>query len=175
MREDLRMNKRGILTVLILILTLVPVSGQEKTKLYKTHNETLLFQSTGPIYKDHIDTDSGTPKYASKGNIFAQVVVYYYNSKADQSGTAKPITIKPDNVLLLNEKIDGQERKIYSGLQATQLMKRSNKPFIEAITLKPGEEKMLTMCFHIPKNAKIVGIMYKLEKKNPLILDFRED
>jgi len=122
-----------------------------------------------------METETGASKKATDGNTFASVVIYFYNSKAVQSGTAKPIVLRPENVLLLNEKKENEARKIYSGMNATKYMPKRFKPFTAAMTLEPGEEKMFTMSFHIPKKAKIVGIMYKLDKMNPLLIDFREE
>jgi len=151
------------------------VNAQAKPKLYKTSNEFLYFRATAPIYRDHMDMEGGKKKYATAGNVFAQVVLNFANITNAGDPAAPTVTLTPDNVLLLEDRTGDAQRKIYKGVQATGLMKKELKPFTSSIRLKPGDDTVMTMCFHIPKTAKIVGIMYRLDRMNPLIIDFRDE
>jgi len=174
------MKKPGMILLCILSMAFITygmsIGQASRIRLYSNNNGVIYMRSTEIIYKDHIDLEGGGIKKAHPGNIFAQVVLNFANL-SDQSG-AKPVTItlKPESVILVNEKKEGVTRKLYSGMQATRLLRKEFKPFIQPVTLKPGEDvKTLTMCFHIPKTAKIIAVMYKIEKADPVIVDFREN
>gem|GEM_PF-2090359 len=173
------MKKLSIVIICLLIMEFIAYergySQTSKVKLYSNNNGVIYMRSTEIFYKDHIDLEGGGTKKAQEGNVFAQIVINFANL-SDQSGaTPVTITLKPVNVVMVNEKKEGVTRKLYSGVQATKLLKNEFKPFITPVTLKPGEDvKTLTMCFNIPKTAKIVAVMYKLEKADPVIVDFRD-
>ncbi|MGV8121106.1 MAG: hypothetical protein AB2L14_15205 [Candidatus Xenobiia bacterium LiM19] len=174
------MKKQGIVVLCILSMVLIAYGrsyGQApKIKLYSNNNGVVYMRSTEIIYKDHMDLEGGGAKKARDGHIFAQIVLNFANL-SDKSGAAPvTITLKPESVVLVNEKKEGVKRKLYSGVQATKLLKKSFKPFIAPVTLKPGEDvSTRTMCFLIPKTAKIIAVMYKLDKADPVIVDFREN
>lgn len=174
------MKKQGIILLCMLSMVLITYGisfGQApKIKLYSNNNGVIYMRSTEVIYKDHMDLEGGGTQKPTNGNIFAQIVLNFANL-SDKSGAAPvTITLKPESVVLVNEKKEGVTRKLYYGIQATKLLKKSFKPFIKPVTLKPGEDvRTLTMCFHIPKTAKIVAVMYKLDKANPVIVDLREN
>jgi hypothetical protein len=168
------------LICLSLVLSVAAASAEGKRPLWRTNNGILYLRATGLIYKDHINTISGKPKFATEGNVFALVVVNFANL-TDQpvKGVGMhqvTLTVNPEDVLLLSDRKEGETRKIYSGAKATQILKKDNEvnPFYGPVKLKPGDDMVRAMCFHIPKNARIIGIMYKLEKADPLIIDYRE-
>jgi hypothetical protein len=174
-------KKCAWLSCLILLLCFSAAGAKNNVPKWSINNGILYFRATGLIYKDHIDTMSGKPKYATEGNILAIVVVNFANL-TDQPvkgmGMRRvTLTVNPENIFLLNDRKEGEKRKTYSGARSTQLLKKDGavNPFNSPITLKPGEDMVRAMCFHIPKNAKIVGIMYKLEEADPLIIDYREE
>lgn len=158
---------------IFIIVSCISAFGAGKVKLYRTNNGEMYFRSTEIIYKDYIEMDGGKTKHASPGNTFAQIMVNFANL-TDKS-TQVSITVDPKNILLLGDKKPGEKRKIFSGVQATSLMKKDLKPFTKEIVLKPGEDIVAAYCFHIPKGIKIAGVMYKLDKTDPLIIDYSSD
>jgi len=180
MRRSGCMKRIGV-TIFCLVAAAVLAHGtcqgqNSKIKLYSANNGVIYMRSTEVIYKDHIDLEGGGEKKVQPGFVLAQIVLNFANL-SDKSGAAPvTITLKPESVILVDEKKEGKTRKLYSGLQATKLLPAKFKPFVKPVTLKPGEDvSTMTMCFNIPKTAKIVAVMYKLDKADPVIVDLRDN
>ena len=149
-------------------------SGAEKTRLYRTSNEIMYFRATEIIYSITLTMDGGKKKSASTGNTFAKIVLNFANltDQPMKGYGMNPVKIYicPKNVLLLSD-----SGKAYSGLSATKFLSSGNKPFLKEKMLNPGEDMVAAMCFHIPKKAKILGVMYKIANGRPLIIDYAEN
>lgn len=167
----MRFKKMLLPLLALILLTAVPAAA--KPKLYSVSSGLMYMRVTEVIPNDKLLTDGGVEKKPTKGNTFAQIMVNFANltDKPVKDFGLNPVTlsVSPENLYLV-----GQSGKLYSGMNATKFLKKDLKPFLGKITLKPGEDAVRAMAFHVPRNDRILGVMYNFEGGLKLVVDYTD-
>jgi len=166
---------RKILTISFLLLFLFTISVfARETKFYSTTSGLMYMRVTDVIYNQSLQMDGGKRRYPSKGNIFAQIMVNFANltDKPIKDFGMQPVTlwVEPENLILV-----GKSGRKYSGMNATKLLRSDVKPFLHKETLKPGEDMVRAMAYHVPANDEIVGVIYRFDGGYELKIDYTSD
>ncbi len=164
-------NKKIIILAILIIFTASANALSRETKFYSTSSGLMYMRVTDVIYNETLQMDNGKRKPPTKGNIFAQIMVNFANltDKPVKDYGVNPIdlSVDPANLWLI-----GKSGKKYSGMNATKLLRKDVKPFLSKLELKPGEDMVRAMAFHVPKNDKIVGVIYKFDGGYELKIDY---
>ena len=144
-----------------------------ETQFYSTTSGLMYLRVTNVIYNDSILTDSGSRKYPTKNNTFAQIMINFANLTDKPVGNyglnPVDIPIDPSRLCLV-----GKSGKFYSGMNATKFLRKDVKPFKTKRTLKPGEDIVVAMAFHVPKQDKIEGVIYKFDGGFTLSINYSD-
>ncbi len=142
-------------------------------KYYSTTSGLMYFRVTNVIYNDSLLMDSGERKRPTKNNTFAQIMINFANLTdkpvANYGLNPVEISVAPSRLYLV-----GQSGKYYAGANATNFLRKEVKPFTQKITLKPGDDIVRAMAFHVPKNDEIVGVVYKFDGGMTLSINYND-
>ncbi len=173
------MLKRNALLSLFLALVFVASAsfsgfcGEGKLKYYSATTGLMYLRVTEIIYNDSILMDSGARKYPTKNNTFAQLMINFANLTDKPVGNygLNPVDIPVDPARLY---LVGQSGRYYSGLNATKFLRKEVKPFTERRVLKAGDDIVVAMAFHVPKNDRIAGVVYKFDGGMMLSINYSD-
>ncbi|MCQ2736766.1 MAG: hypothetical protein MJ234_06155 [bacterium] len=164
----------SVLSVFLFIIALSSATfASEKIKYYSTTTGLMYFRVTEVIYNNSILMDSGDRKMPTKGNTFAQIMINFANLTDKPVGNygLNPVDlpISPSQLYLV-----GQSGKYYSGMNATKFLRKEVKPFTKKRSLKAGEDIVVAMAFHVPKNDRIAGVVYKFDGGMMLSINYSD-
>ena len=164
--------KKAILSILAILL-LTQLSYARETKFYSVSSGLMYMRVTDVINNNSLLMDNGERKYPTKGNTFAQIMINFANltDKPVKDYGMQPVTLwaEPENLVLV-----GKSGRKYSGVNATRFLRSDVKPFLYKVTLKPGEDMVRAMAFHVPVNDKIVGVIYRFDGGFELKIDYND-
>lgn len=167
------MVKRIAVSIFLLLLIAAPLSAKE-IKFYSTSSGLMYMRVTEIIYNPTLQMDGGRRKAATKNNIFAQVMINFANLTdkpvLDYGTHPVALSVSPQRLFLV-----GKSGRKYSGINATKLLRHDLKPFSSKVTLKPGEDMVRAVAFHVPANDKIIKIVYKFEGGKELVIDYQSN
>ncbi len=159
------------ITVFLCLFAALQQAQARETKFYSTSSGLMYMRVTDIIYNPCLQLTGGKKKPASQGNIFAQLMVNFANltDKPVQDYGINPVTlsVSPERLWLI-----GKSGRRYSGMNATKILRSDLKPFTKKVTLKPGEDMVRAMAFHVPAADKITGVIYKFEGGYELKVDY---
>lgn len=177
-RIPARLNALFIMAATLIMATILLgqicyAQGAKEIKFYSVSSGLMYMRVTEVIYNKSILMDNGKRKYPTKGNTFAQIMINFANltDKPVKDYGIQPVTLwaEPENLALI-----GKSGRKYSGMNATKFLKADVKPFLYKVTLKPGEDMVKAMAFHVPVNDKIIGVVYRFDGGLELTIDYND-